>query len=402
MRISTMNFYDVGTRAMLDQQSALLKTQQQVSTGRRITVPSDDPVAAARALVVSQSEAMNLQFGNNRDAAKTSLGLVDSVLDSVGNVIQDLRSMALEAGDGVLSTADRQSLATAMQGRFNELLGLANSRDGSGNYMFSGFQVGTQPFVPTGGSVSYNGDDGALALQVAASRQMGVTASGRDVFERIRNGNGVFQTAAAGANTGTGIINQGSVVNASLLTGQNYAIVFTVAAGVTTYDLINTTTATTISAGNPFTPNAAITVDGMQVQIEGAPANGDQFTLTPSANQSLFTTISDLITALQTPAASPTFAAPLANALGRGIANFDQALDNVLKYRADTGAKLNEVDSLDDTGEAIDIQFKQQLSELQDVDYAEAISRLTRQQAFLEAAQKSFIKVVSNKLFDYI
>jgi flagellar hook-associated protein 3 FlgL len=387
---------------MLDQQSALLKTQQQVSTGRRITVPSDDPVAAARALVVSQSEAMNLQFGNNRDAAKTSLGLVDSVLDSVGNVIQDLRSMALEAGDGVLSTADRQSLATAMQGRFNELLGLANSRDGSGNYMFSGFQVGTQPFVPSGGGVSYNGDDGALALQVAASRQMGVTASGRDVFERIRNGNGVFQTAAAGANTGTGIINQGSVVNASLLTGQNYAIVFTVAAGVTTYDLINTTTATTISAGNPYTPNAAITVDGMQVQIEGAPANGDQFTLTPSANQSLFTTIADLITALQTPAAGPTFAAPLANALGRGIANFDQALDNVLKYRADTGAKLNEVDSLDDTGEAIDIQFKQQLSELQDVDYAEAISRLTRQQAFLEAAQKSFIKVVSNKLFDYI
>lgn len=402
MRISSMSLYDTGTRSILEQQSALLKTQQQVATGRRIGVPSDDPVAAARALVVSQSETMNLQFGVNRDAAKAALGLADSVLGSVGNVIQDVRSMAIEAGNGMLSNADRQSLATALQGRFNELLGLANSRDGSGNYMFSGYQVGTQPFVPSGGSVSYNGDDGALELQVAAARQMGVTFSGRDVFERIHTGNGVFTTAAAGANTGTGVINQGSVVNATLLTGQNYAISFNVVGGVTTYDVINTTTATTLSTGNPYTPNAAITIDGMQVQIDGAPANGDQFTLAPSTNQSLFTTISDLISALKTPASATTYSAPLANALGRAVANLDQALDNVLKYRANEGAKLNEVDSLDDTGEALNIQFKQQLSELQDVDYAEAISRLTRQQAFLEAAQKSFIKVVSNKLFDYI
>ncbi|KAB2839164.1 MAG: flagellar hook-associated protein 3 [Burkholderiales bacterium] len=402
MRISSMSVYDSGTRSMLEQQTALMKTQQQVATGRRITVPSDDPVAAARALVVSQSEAMNLQFGVNRDAAKAALGLADSVLDSVGLVIQDIRGMAIEAGDGILSNADRQTLATAMQGRFNELLGLANSRDGSGNYMFAGFQVSTQPFVPSGGVVNYNGDDGALELQVAASRQMGVTFSGRDVFERIRTGNGVFTTGAAGGNTGTGTINPGSVVNASLLTGQNYAIVFSVVGGVTTYDVINTTTATTLSTGNPYTPNAAITVDGMQVQIEGAPANGDQFTLAPSANQSLFTTISDLITALQTPTSAPTYSAPLVNALGRAVTNLDQALDNVLKYRANEGAKLNEVDSLDNTGEALNIQFKQQLSELQDIDYAEAISKLTRQQAFLEAAQKSFIKVVNNKLFDYI
>jgi len=402
MRISTMSLFETGTRAMLDQQAALFKTQQQVSTGRRITVPSDDPVAAARALVVGQSAAMNTQFGVNRSSAKTSLGQMDTVLDSVGNVIHDIREMAIQAGDGVLSNADRASLASAMQGRLNELLGLANSRDSSGNYLFSGYQVSTQPFVLSGGSVTYNGDDGSLALQVAASRQMGVTQSGRDVFERIRTGNGVFTAAAAGTNTGTGTINQGSVVNASLLTGHNYAVNFTVAAGVTTYAVVDLTTATTLSTGNPYTPSAAITVDGMQVQIDGAPANGDQFTLSPSANQSLFSTIANLITALQTPTTAPTYSAPLVNALGTGIANLDQALDNVLKYRADAGAKLNEVDSLDGTGEALNIDFQQQLSDLQDVDYAEAISRLTRQQTFLEAAQKSFIKVVSNKLFDYI
>ncbi len=402
MRISTMNFYDVGTRAMLEQQNALLKTQQQVATGRRITVPSDDPVAAARALVVSQTATMNTQFGSNRDAARGSLSVLDTTLNAVGNVIHDIRELAVQAGDGVLSNIDRQSLASALQGRFNELLGLANSRDAAGNYLFAGYQVGTQPFAVSGGAVSYNGDDGSLTLQVASSRQLGVTQSGRDVFERIRTGNGVFVTGAPPTNTGTGTINQGSVVNASLLTGQSYAIVFNVVGAVTTYDVINTTTATTLSTGNPYTPNAAITIDGMQVQIDGAPANGDQFTLAPSTNQSLFTTISDLIAALQTPTSAPTYSAPLVNALGRGIANLDQALDNVLKYRADAGAKLNEVQSLDGTGEAIDIELQQQLSELQDVDYAEAISRLTRQQTFLEAAQKSFIKVVSNKLFDYI
>jgi flagellar hook-associated protein 3 FlgL len=402
MRVSTNNIYDTATQSILQQQAALLKTQQQVSTGRRITVPADDPVAAAQALVVSQTDAMNTQYGSNRSAAKGALGLMDSVLDQVSSLIHEARSTSVQAGNAALSNSDRTSLANALQGSLDEMMGLANTRDGSGNYMFSGYQNHTQSFAVVGGVVTYNGDDGSQSLQVSASRQIGVTASGRDIFERILNGNGVFSTAAAGTNTGSGVINQGSVVNAAALTGQNYAINFTVAAGVTTYSVVNTTTATTLSVGNPYTSGQAISFDGMQVQIDGAPANGDQFTVAPSTHQSVFTTMQNLITALRNPVTGSASAAQLQNSINQSLTNFDQSLDNVLRVRAQEGSSLKEIDSLDATGESLGLQYKQQLSELQDVDYAQAISDLTRQQAYLQAAQQSFIKVVSNKLFDFI
>ena len=127
MRISTNTVYDQGVSAILRQQEDMLKTQQQISTGRRILTPADDPVAAARALDISQAESLNNQYARNQTNATSSLGLAESVLQGVTSLIQDVRTVALNAGNATLADNDRASLATELRGRLEELIGLANS-----------------------------------------------------------------------------------------------------------------------------------------------------------------------------------------------------------------------------------------------------------------------------------
>lgn len=398
MRVSSNTLFDSNVAALNQQQARLLQTQQQISTGRRILTASDDPVAAARALDVTQSDAMNTQYASNRDAARHTLSMAESTLQGVTSLLQDVRTATIGAGNGLLNNSDRKTIAADFSGRLQELVGLANSTDGAGNYLFAGFQTKTQPFVDTPAGMGYFGDDGQRLVQVSASRQMASSDSGADVFMRIKNGNGTFVTQAATGNTGTGVVSIGSVIDPTLLTGNNYSVSFSVVGGVTTYDITNTTTSTVISAGNSYVSGQAISFDGMQLDIKGVPANGDVFTVTPSTNKSVFKTISDLINALNTPAVG----ANLSNSLLHGINSLDNALNNVLNTRASLGLRLNEIDSLQTMGDDLDLQFKKTLSQLQDVDYNKAITDLTQQQMTLQAAQKTFSMVAGLSLFDYI
>lgn len=402
MRVSSSTLFDVSVAEMTRQQANLLKTQQQVSTGRKILTAADDPIAATRALEVSHADAMNTQYASNRGTAKDFLSLAETNLQGITNLLLDVRDTVLSAGNGSLSNNDRKTIAADMSGRLQELIGLANSTDGADNYLFAGFQSRTQPFIDTPAGVSYFGDDGQRLVQVSASRQMASSSSGADVFMRIKSGNGTFDTQAAATNTGSGGISRGSVSNPALLTGDSYSVDFSVVAGVTTYTVTNTT-----PPGNPTIPpligvnyvsGQAISFDGMQFDIKGAPANLDKFVVLPSSNESVFKTISDMITALNT----PVVGANLANNLVRGINNLDNALNNVLTSRTSLGMRLNEVDGLQTMGDDLSLQLKQTLSKLQDTDYAKSISDLTQQQMNLQAAQQSFIKVNQLSMFDYL
>src|SRR5574340_820492 len=295
MRISTNTVYEQGIATLLQQQESLLKTQQQVATGRRVLTPADDPVAAARALDVSQADSANNQYAVNRNSAKSNLGLEESTLQSLTGLIQDMRTAILNAGNPVLSNSDRAAIVTELRGRLDQLTGLANSTDGTGQYLFSGYQGNTKPFTLTATGAQYWGDQGQRLIQIGAARQIGVSDSGSDIFERIRTGNGVFVLAAGATNAGTGVSSPGSVANPAALTGHNYQINFSVSGSTTTYDVVDTTTSTTLSTGNVYTSGNSITADGMQFDIRGSPVNGDQFTITPSSNQSLFKTLNDLI-----------------------------------------------------------------------------------------------------------
>ena len=147
MRISTQSFYETNLTGMNSQAVKLLRVQQQISSGSKILVPSDDPVGSTRALAVSQSIAQGDQYAGSRAQAKHMLSLTENALKSTTSLLQDIKEQVVYAGNGTLSDADRTTLATALQSRFDQLLSLANADDGNGQFLFAGYKSSNAPFV---------------------------------------------------------------------------------------------------------------------------------------------------------------------------------------------------------------------------------------------------------------
>lgn len=407
MRISTSTYFSENITAMNQLQTSLAQTNQQIATGRRILSPADDPAGAARAAELNQADSANTQFAANRDAAINTLSLAEGILQSVSNLLMDAKDVTITAGNGKLNDAARKALANDIQGRLDELFGLANSTDGAGNYLFSGAQGVTQPFVKTATGVAYQGDDVQRKIQAAASRQISTTESGADLFMRVRNGNGTFQTAAALTNAGTGTISQGIIVDPTLYTGKNYQVSFSVAAGVTQYTVTDVTVPATpvvVTPATNYVSGQAITFAGIQFDIQGAPVAGDSFTANPSVNQSVFDSLTKLVATLNTsiPSGNAMDSAVYRQGLNDAFTSINQGLNVVLGTRATMGARLRELDALNMTGDELGLQYKSTLSKIQDTDYNKAISDLTQQQMILTAAQKSFSQVARMSLFDYL
>jgi flagellar hook-associated protein 3 FlgL len=412
MRISTSQIYNANISALNNLQVQIANTTQQASTGQRILSPADDPVGAARAAELTQSDSTNTQYTSNRTAATNTLSLSEGILQSVTSLLQEVKLTALTGGNATLTDKSRAGLAADVQGRLQELLGLANSTDGAGSYLFSGAQGGTKPFVETAGGVVYQGDDVQRKVQVAASRQISSTDSGADIFVRIRSGNGSFQAAPGAANNGTGIVSQGQVTDLSQYSGQSYQATFTVTAAVppvTTYSVNDVTAgapgvAVAGMANVPYVSGRAVSFNGIQFEIKGVPANGDTFDITPSKTQSVFDTLNKLITTLSTPLTGATANVVAANsqALADATTALDRDLSAALGVRATMGARLNELDALQATGDQIGLQLKQTLSKIQDTDYNKAITDLTQQKLILQVAQQSFAQVSKLSLFNYM
>ena len=192
MRISTTTLFETGSTRISELQASMAKTQQQLSTGRRMQTAADDPVAAAAALDVTQSRAVNAQYSANRGVARDSLAVTESTIASVSELVQDARALAVQAGNGTYSDQQRFSIAAELRGQLDQMIGLANARDGAGKYLFAGFQVDSAPFVKTAGVVQYNGDQGRRSLQVGSGRDMPVGENGQDLF--MSGGQDLFRT----------------------------------------------------------------------------------------------------------------------------------------------------------------------------------------------------------------
>ena len=399
MRLSTNLIFDRGAASISERQSELFKTQQQMSTGRRLLTPADDPVAATLALRSQQGLSLTQQQAANQDAATATLNRTEAATAAIGDLLQEARQVLVSAGNGGLSDGDRRSLATVLSGHLQQLASLANARDGAGGYLFAGFNDTAAPFALTSTGAVYAGDDGVRELDVAPQRRLPVTASGADLLMRIPSGNGVYAVAAGAANSGTGLIDPGRVVSPAALTGHQYQLVFTSAAA---YDVLDVTAGTTVSSGNAYTPSAAISVAGMQTTVSGAPVAGDTFALDPSRHQSVFSTFAKVISALNTPVSTPALATALANQMNHSLTDLDRAFDSVLTARTGAGARLAELETLKNVTNAASDEHQRRLSELQDLDYARAASDLTRQQTLLQANQQSFAKIAKLSLFDYL
>jgi flagellar hook-associated protein 3 FlgL len=410
MRISTSQFYDQNIQTMDNQQSQLSTYYQQLSSGTALTTPADNPLGAAQAVQLTMVSATYTQYTTNQNAALSSLQLADKTLSSVTSTMQAITSEIVRAGDGTLNDSDRASIAKTIQGYRDQLLTLANSSDGAGNYVFSGFQATTQPFTNNpGGGVNYQGDNGVREAQVADTRQIPTNDPGPSVFLSVPSVGTSPIAAGAASNTGTGKIASPSITNPAVATnGDNYTITFGGTAAAPTYTVTdNTAVPPTTTPAAAYTANAPIALgSGMQIAITGAPNPGDTFSVTPATapqNSSLFSTLDSIISALQQPANNnPTATATLENSLATGMARFQNSLTNVTVVQASVGGREQELQALKTTTQTNSTQVQSDLSNLTGVDMVTAITKFEQTQSALQAAQQTFVKMQGMSLFQYI
>ncbi len=227
MRISTGQIHQAALKALLDQQAALAKTQQQVATGKRILVPADDPAASAEILGLEQSYRITSQYQKNIALVRNRLNQEENTLASITNLLNRVRELANQGNNSTLTNIDRGALAVEVRQALKELFDLANTRDASGEYLFAGMQSRVQPFtVDAAGNYTYNGDEGQRFIQIGPTRQVAAGDPGIEVFQGARAGNGVFTVQDDPANTGTGIIDPGSVLDAAAYDGDTYTLSF--------------------------------------------------------------------------------------------------------------------------------------------------------------------------------
>lgn len=411
MRISTSMIYDKGINSLQSQWSDLLHTQQQLSTGRRVLTPADDPIAASRALELGQSKGVNAQFMTNTGYAEDRLNLLENKLTGAGDILQYIREKTVAAGNAAYSEKELGYLATDLRAQFDGLLALANSQDGTGDYLFSGYRANDTPFTGNLAGVSYNGDHGTQTVQVSASRFMAVSLPGMDIFGSTRKIDDSLVQASTGTHT-DGSANTGgttlsgtlsSTVSTSQL-GHRYEIIYDAATpGYDVYEYQpGNPSKVTVATGAASLASLAATlgIDLQMTDSSGAaatPGDGDRFELFVGSPD-MFKNLGLLIDSMERPGPSGM----AGGAVAFGLNSIDGAIDNVLKTRAQVGSQLVETESLQTIGSDLDLQYATVISGLMDVDYAEAISNLTQQQTYLEAAQQSFLKVSGLSLFNYI
>jgi flagellar hook-associated protein 3 FlgL len=398
MRISTAEITSQAIQAIDNQSSALQITQNEVSTGLAVQNAADNPVAASQIVQLTQQQAQLTQYGTNLQSAQTRLSLEESSLSTATTTLQSIRDLAVQAGDASLNDSDRQQIATQIQTQIQALLGTANTQDANGEYLFSGYAAQTQPFATdSSGNVSYQGDAGTRLIQISPNQSVADSDTGASAFMDIAAGNGTFTTAADATNTGSGIIDSGSVIDSTQWVPSDYTLSFT---SPTAYQVTNSG-GTVVASGN-YTSGTAIQFDGVQVSVTGAPAAGDSFDIAPSGNQSMFATLTQLTAALNQPADTAAGSAQLATSLSTALTNIDQDISHLSTVSASVGARLNLLTAQGTTNTATSTALTTQQSSLQDVDYASAVSTLNEQMVGLQAAEQSYAAIAQLSLFKYL
>lgn len=404
-RVSTSELFRQGVNSILEGQAKVGNTSLQISSGKRITKPSDDPSGAVQSLQLSTSLAINTQFQRNNDIAQQKLQYEELSLDSVVLSLQRVRELVVQANNDSQTEETRAHIAGEIRQQLDGVFSLANTRDANGEYIFAGFRSDTQAFVrDSSGTVTYQGDDGQRTVQVSPVRQVAIGDTGNTIFNQIPSGNGSFATQVTTTNTGTGSITVGQVLDPA--TWQANQDTYTVSITEPTpgnFEYTVTDSSAAVVAGPaPYLDGADIQFQGISVQVEGSPAAGDSFTITPSTNRSIFETYQSVVNALELNSTDPTVNAQMHTELARGLAELENDLENLSKIRSRIGARLNALDDQSEINSGASLQLKTVKSAIEDLDYASAISQFQQQLTGLEAAQKTYIQIQGLSLFNYI
>lgn len=414
-RMGTANTYDNAMRMLQTRQSQLSEQQTKLTAGKRVVRPSDDPTSAAQAERAQTRIARITVEQRALEVQKSAITLGESTLGDSTLLLQQFRDLLVQAGGGVNSPTERETIAKQLVGLRDELLSMANRKDANGMPLFHGLGSTSAPFessndgTPPDPDYSFNG----LAGQMAGSQvAIPFTLDGRATWMDVPESNGVFRVSLGTGNTGQAYTDVGLVKDASLMAteGTDFSIVFNVNAttGVTTFDSTNNTTGVT-TTGQPYTPGQTVTLGGISMVVKGVPKNGDTLEVNPTVSNdrpSVFGVLDRAIAGMFAPGSTTKGAAStdanFNHELAISLAQVDTSLERIGAVRGQAGDLLNRADRISGTQEERSVQSEGDRSRAEDMDMIQGLSDFKNQQTSYQAALQTYASIQKLSLFDYL
>lgn len=406
LRISTQMITERSLSSMLRQQSELNDTQQQLSTGRRVLTPSDDPASASRVLGLNRAVDTLSQYQSNIDRLTSRLETEEGALDGITNLLQRVRELTVAGNNDVLTTLDKSAIASEIRQIGDQLFSMANSRDSGGEYVFAGYQSGTRPFSYDLGVYSYDGDSGQRELQIASDRTVADGDNGFDTFMNIATGPIATVNVAAPTDPAPAAITAGDITidggngNGAISIGALPLATNPTQRATQLRDAINAISDQTgVTAENATSTTLTLTTvggTGVTVNIAGTATTANTglttgATASVTSKRSVFETIDLLAADLEA-----------GNSVDRYITDVQLAMENIIEVRTNVGGRLNSIEEQQTVNEDLKLNLEIHRAEERDLDYTEAISRFESQMTALQAAQQAYVKVKGLSLFDYL
>ncbi|WP_448563691.1 flagellar hook-associated protein FlgL [Thalassotalea ganghwensis] len=401
MRVSTQQFYFQNSQQLSSKQSIVNDQMKYISSGKRVLTAKDDPVTYGT-LQGYKDELTNIEkYQRNITQATNRNSLQETSFANAENLMQELKTLFIQANNGTLADSDLKSLGELANNSLQQMLDIANSKDETGGYIFSGYQIDTQPFAwQPGNIVTYQGDNGTRELQIAKNVMVETNQPGDEAFEQVANAVGDF-TANYVNNTSGIALNRAVIANPGAYdpasNPPDYNFNFTSSTDLTVTDgngAVVYSTATYVSG-------QTIAFNGIEVEISGNPLPGDEFDMTPTANISIFDTMKAAIDWMNV-GANP--ADPVQHGVDYGdiLTQLNEALNHITSRRTEAGVRLKLIETQDNSHAEATLALSSGRSNIEDLDFAKAISNFEQSQVALQAAQQTFIQIKGLSLFNYI
>ncbi|WP_018169955.1 MULTISPECIES: flagellar hook-associated protein FlgL [unclassified Thioalkalivibrio] len=406
MRISTTQIFQTGIDQIQRGQTELNRTSLQMGRGERILSPSDDPSGATQVNQFERIIQSTKQYQRNIDNTQPRLQQEESALQSGTDLLQRARELVVAGNNDSQTNETRGYLAGELRQLREGMFDIANTKDPNGEYLFAGTKSLDQPFRQDGnGEVDYFGAEGTGSVRevaISANRKIPVGDTGARVFMDIPENDGrVGAEVRTREPDSTLVVERTGVVDSSELDAGDYTITFQLGTDGLEY-MIKDEDDAEIQLAVPYVPGESIEFAGRSITLSGTPEAGDEVVSRPAENKSVFETLDAIIAALEEGGASGRSRANLATASNTALADLDAALGNFSDIRAEVGSRLKTFDQQKDLNEDRLVDLNSAVSEIRDLDYAEAISRFNQQQVALQAAQQTYTQVNRLSLFDFL
>lgn len=394
MRVSTALLHQRGIDNLQQQQQALLRTQTQLATQQKMLSAQDDPSSWAAAMGQDQFQAQTARFMSNAQHVQFRLGLQENAIADAGDVMARVRELVIQGNTASQAPETRAIIAEELRGLRDALTGIANRDDGQGRYLFGGTQDAAPPFSWNGSATAYHGDGQVRELAIGTARVLAEGDSGDTVFMRLATGDGRVAIQADAGNQGSAALR--TQVSTSTLGDAPWSLQFNGGQ----YEVRDASS--NLIADGVYQPGATIQAGPLRLQFDGQPVDGDQFALGNSASQDAVALIDRLSQLMDAPQAGPADRARVQTAIQQGLMEVQATEDHFLQRRTSTGLRLQAAEDAKWSLGAQALASETRVSELRDVDFADAAARLQRELTAIQAAQLAYSRVQSLSLFDYL